>query len=262
MRMFFDFDIDKAKTGDYDIVTNDDLPARIICWDKEDGDFCIVALIKDKAGYEFVQSYDEKGCARESDHYLDLRLALDCDVTSYDQLSEFEYVLGSYIWSEAILRENDPVIFVKLKEIASELRELVEPEFVNHKAFYEAYNSEVDILEKHITEEGISSVLSYILTEKGYVWQKPADATSLLRDTLDIALGGHWHKSDKTGISGQRYSLQGNTIYDCVAGQDVYCNDVLNIVIEALNYRGKVKNPISIEDVENRVVGDCPYKKR
>ena len=71
-----DFDIEKAKSGEYQVVTKDGRPARIICWNKNDGDFKIVALIETE-GYEFSQSYKENGSAGEDDNDLDLQLQVE-----------------------------------------------------------------------------------------------------------------------------------------------------------------------------------------
>lgn len=88
-----EFDLEKAKSGEYEIVTKNGASVRIICWDKQDGDFKLVGLVKDTDGYEFCQSYDEHGDAREGDTSFDLRLVTDDapvvdDDLKHDDLSE------------------------------------------------------------------------------------------------------------------------------------------------------------------------------
>ena len=139
-----DFDIEKAKSGNYKIVTKGGKPARIICWDKDDGDFKIVALIKDKDCYEFAQSYKENGSAGEEDHdALDLRLQVeDDDKLTWEDLNEFEYVVAKALYDESFIKTNNQGILKYIKQLADELYEAAEKQFIQEQRFKEI-NDEV-----------------------------------------------------------------------------------------------------------------------
>ena len=70
------FDLEKAKAG-AKVVTRDGRPARIICWDKLDDMYPLVALVKDKDGTEEdTETYTLDGaCVVEQEHNLDLFMA-------------------------------------------------------------------------------------------------------------------------------------------------------------------------------------------
>ena len=70
------FNLEKAKAGK-PVVTSDGRPARIICWDKEDcdGQWVIVALVKNQGVHEFAQEYTISGRARIGIRGLDLVMA-------------------------------------------------------------------------------------------------------------------------------------------------------------------------------------------
>ena len=82
---------DKIESGEVEVVTRDDHPVRIICWDA-DTDWSICALIKDhnpKSTYGFPQLFDNEGkCIREKSK--DLFLLVE------EELTEFQALLQAF----------------------------------------------------------------------------------------------------------------------------------------------------------------------
>ena len=82
------FDIEKAKSGKYKIQTKGGYSARIICWDKKDKTYNLVALITFKDGHEEVASFTKTG-----DYYgiasssLDLVLVCDNKQAIYEEIN-------------------------------------------------------------------------------------------------------------------------------------------------------------------------------
>lgn len=70
------FDLEKAKQG-AKVVTRDGRTVRIICWDRVESTYPIVALVKDKDGTEEeIETYTLDGaCVVEQKHDLDLFMA-------------------------------------------------------------------------------------------------------------------------------------------------------------------------------------------
>lgn len=67
------FDLEKAKQG-AKVITRDGRPARIICWDRVESTYPIVALVKDKDGTDVdIETYTLDGaCVAEQEYNLDL----------------------------------------------------------------------------------------------------------------------------------------------------------------------------------------------
>lgn len=108
-----EFDLEKAKSGEYEIVTEKGAPVRIICWDKQDGVFKLVGLVKDTDGDEFCQSYDEHGDAREGDTSFNLRLVCPDPVSELLELALEKYWRPSDKTGVSVLRYTiqDNVIY-------------------------------------------------------------------------------------------------------------------------------------------------------
>lgn len=204
-----DFDIEKAKSGDYEIITENGLPVRIVCWDKQDGVFKIVGLVKNRDGYEFCQSYDENGSAREDDTAFDLRLVCP-DPDPMSELTDFEYKVGSSMYGSYIDEINEEGLAC-VRATARELLDLAKMELFN-EAWFDSHNEkETDVLESNVSE--------------------------VLHDVIETALWKHWRGSKLSGVYGIRYTTQGSVIYDCVGGKEVDKNIVLDLVVDALNYK-------------------------
>lgn len=205
-----DFDIEKAKSGYYKIVTRGGNPARIICWNKQDGDFKIVALVTDSSGYEYAQSYTEKGDARESDVSFDLCLQVDeKDELTWEDLAEFEYAVAKVLYDEYFIKTNNQDILRYIKRVANELYEAAENQFIHEQAFKDANR----------------------------------DFNEVFHDVIETALWKHWRESKLSGVSGIRYTTQGSVIYDCVGGKEIDRNTVLDVVEGALNYKNLSAQP-------------------
>lgn len=211
-----DFDLEKAKSGDYEIVTENGLPVRIICWDKQDGVFKLVGLVKNRDGYEFCQSYDEHGSAHEDDTAFDLRLVCPDPVS---ELTDFEYAVGKEIYGkQRFVLEVDggnKDIINGAKESAAYLYELAEAEFINKQAFDRENDGMYD--ENKPTKMFIDEFKEYIET----------------------ALWGRWQSTSLGGVSGIRYTVQGGVIYDCVGAKEIPINKVIEVLLNALNHRNE-----------------------
>ena len=209
-----DFDIEKAKSGNYKIVTKDGRPARIICWDKQDGDFKIVALVRDKDGYEYCQSYNVDGKSGECDKDLDL--CLQVEVKPSELLTDFEYKVGSSMYGSYIDEMNEEGLAC-VQATARELLDLAKMELFN-KAWFDSHNTkEIDVLKSNSNE--------------------------VLHDVIETALWKHWRSSKLSGVYGIRYTIQGSVIYDCVGGKEVDKNIVLDMVVDALNCKNLPAQP-------------------
>ena len=70
------FDLEKARQG-AKVVTRDGRPVRIICWDREESTYPIVALVKDQDGTEEdTETYTLDGaCVEGEKHSIDLLMA-------------------------------------------------------------------------------------------------------------------------------------------------------------------------------------------
>ena len=211
-----DFDLEKAKSGEYEIVTKNGASVRIICWDKQDGEFKLVGLVKDTDGYEFCQSYDEHGDAREDDTAFDLQLVCpDPD----PKFTYFEYAVGKEIYGEQrFMLEVDggnKDIINGAKESAAYLYELAKKQFEDEQPVEQENDGMCD--ENKPTKMFIDE----------------------LRERLELALNEYWQPSGKTGVSVLRYTIQDNVIYDCVSGKEMPICDAVNVVVNALNHRNE-----------------------
>ena len=112
---------------------------------------------------------------------------------------------------------------------------------------------ELSALEKHVTREGVSWALAKVLTDNGIKWYRECDKENdgskdsneptkmfieEFGDYVKTALWGLWKKSDKTGVSNIRYSVQFGVIYDCVGGKEIALDKVIDEIVKALNYDG------------------------
>lgn len=150
MKKTIDFDIEKAKSGKYQVVTRDGRSARIICWDKIDGDFKIVALVKNKDCYEFAQSYKENGSAGEED-FDALDLHLEVEVEPSELLTDFEYKVGSSMYGSYIDEMNEEGLAC-VRATARELLDLAKMELFN-EAWFDSHNAkEIDVLKSNVSE--------------------------------------------------------------------------------------------------------------
>ena len=210
-----DFDLEKAKSGEYEIVTKNGAPVRIICWDKQDAEFKLVGLVKDTDGYEFCQSYDEHGDARESDTSFDLRLVTD-DMPDTDSFTDFEYAVGKEMYGYRCLKkavvDGDQSVIDDVKRAAEQLYKLAEAQFISEQPVEQENDGMCD--ENKPTKMFIDE----------------------LRERLELALEKYWQPSDKTGVSVLRYTIQDNVIYDCVSGTEMPICDAVNVVVNALNH--------------------------
>lgn len=237
MKKAIDFDVEKAKSGIYRVVTKDGRPARIICWDKIDGgDYCIVALVRNKVGNEITMTYRENGLS--NDHFRDdsVDLHLEVDVELLELLTDFECKVGDLMYGGYIDEINEEgVACVKAK--ASELLDLAKMELFN-EAWFESHNAkEIDILKSNVSECRISDNLKMVLLERGWDIIDAKNHLATLKDLLMVCTKGKWLDSEKRGVSNVRYSEQMGVIYDCVSGKEISERDVMDLVLKALNYR-------------------------
>lgn len=205
------FDYKLAKTGKYNIVTRAGAPVRVICWDKDDGDFCIVALLRDEHGYEFVQSYHADGTCGDCGDWDLLLVANDeDDKHTWEDLTEFEYAVGNVLYNKYFIEKNNQDILKHIKRVAAKLYESAGKQFIQEQAFKDTNDS-------NFNEE--------------------------FHDVIETALWKHWRKSKLSGVYGIRYTLQGSVIYDCVGGKEVDKNIVLDMVVDALNCKNLPAQP-------------------
>ena len=211
-----DFDIEKAKSGEYEIKTENGLPVRIICWNKQDGEFKIVGLVKGRDGYEFCQSYDEHGSALEADKSFDLQLICPDPVS---ELTDFEYAVGKEIYGEQrFMLEVDggnEDIINGAKESAAYLYELAKKQFEDEQP----------------VEQENDGMYDDNTPTKMFIDE--------LRERLETALWGYWNCSSLGSVSNIRYSVQGSVIYDCVGGKEISINKFVDIMLHALNHRNE-----------------------
>ena len=90
------FDIkyrNKIESGEYKVETRNGKPARIICWNKRDKYYPIIALYVNDSRYETFASYNDKG-----EYYLgsddERNLFI---VTPEPELTEFECAMLRYL---------------------------------------------------------------------------------------------------------------------------------------------------------------------
>lgn len=214
-----EFDLEKAKSGEYEIVTKNGAPVRIICWNKQDGVFKLVGLVKNSDGYEFCQSYDEHGCAHEGGFTpFDLRLVTD-DMPEIDGFTDFDYAVGKEMYGYRCFKkavvDGDQSVIDDVKRASEQLYKLAEARFVNEQPVEQENDGMCD--ENKPTKMFIDE----------------------LRERLELALEKYWRPSDKTGVSVLRYTIQDNVIYDCVSGTEMPICDVVNVVVNALNHRNE-----------------------
>lgn len=70
-----EFNLEEAKAGK-PVCTREGRPARIICWDRKDKLYPIVALVEEEEGKEDVETYTESGMWRDDrELWLDLMMA-------------------------------------------------------------------------------------------------------------------------------------------------------------------------------------------
>lgn len=237
MKKAIDFDVEKAKSGVYQVVTKDGRPARIICWDKIDGgNYCIVALVRNKVGNEITMTYREDGLS--NDHFRDdsVDLHLEVEVELLELLTDFEYKVGDLMYGGYIDEINEEgLACVKAK--AGELLDLAKMELFN-EAWFDSHNAkEIDILKSNVSECRISDNLKMVLLERGWDIIDAKNHLGTLKDLLMVCTKGKWLDSEKSGVSNVRYSEQMGVIYDCVSGKEISERDVMDLVLKALNYR-------------------------
>ena len=271
-----DFDIEKAKSGEYEIVTKHGVPVRIICWDKQDGVFKLVGLVKDTDGDEFCQSYDEHGDAREGDTAFNLQLVCSDPVS---ELTDFEYKVGSSMYGSYIDEMNEEGLDC-VRATARELLDLAKMELYDEAWFTDGHAAtpdpeltdfeyavgkeiygnnrfvlEVDGGNKDIINGAKESAARlYELAKKQFKDEQPVEQENdgmndcdkptkmfidELRERLELALKEYWRPSDKSGVCDIRYTIQDNVIYDCVGGTEMPVCDVVNVVVNALNHRNE-----------------------
>lgn len=160
MKKTIDFDIEKAKSGEYQVVTRDGRSARIICWDKIDGgNYCIVALVRNKVGNEVTMTYRENGLS--NDHFMDdsIDLHLEVEVEPSELLTDFEYKVGSSMYGSYIDEMNEEGLAC-VRATARELLDLAKMELFN-EAWFDSHNAkETDVLKSNVSEK-IADKLTY-----------------------------------------------------------------------------------------------------
>ena len=167
------FDLKKAMFGDYKVVTKTGRPVRILCTDRKESDYPIVALVEDEEGYETAEGYTLEG-RYDIEYGLDMDLCLEVedDYLTASDLSEFEFVLGkkmygSDVFMKMIESENQEILS-KVVRAASELYEIAETQLTNEQEFFKANkDNEKVVLGTHVTREGVSDVLAKVLTDNG-----------------------------------------------------------------------------------------------
>lgn len=233
-----DFDLEKAKSGEYEIVTKHGVPVRIICWDKQDGVFKLVGLVKDTDGCEYCQSYDEHGDAREGDTAFNLQLVCPDPVS---ELTDFEYKVGSSMYGSYIDEMNEEGLAC-VRATARELLDLAKMELFN-EAWFDSHNAkEIDVLKN----DGMNDCDTPTKTFADELWER---------------LNEYWRPSDKSGVSNIRYTVQGSVIYDCVGGKEIPVCDIVNVVVNALNHRNEYWDERSNTTVDSRPSVTLPNLK-
>lgn len=239
MKKVVDFDLEKAKSGAYEIVTRNGHSVRVLCWDKkgekgEMDEFPIVTLVKKEGGNEIFVAYDKRG--RAMSMKSDLNLVLQVDVELLELLTDFEYNVGDLMYGGYIDEINEEgLACVKAK--ARELLDLAKMELFN-EAWFDSHNAkEIDILKSNVSECRISDNLKMVLLERGWDIIDAKNHLATLKDLLMVCTKGKWLDSEKSGVSNVRYSEQMGVIYDCVSGEEISERDVMGLVLRALNYQ-------------------------
>ena len=212
-----DFDLEKAKSGEYEIETENGSPVRIICWDKQDGEFKLVGLVKDTDGYEYCKSYDEHGDAHEGDSSFDLRLVCPDPVS---ELTDFEYKVGCSMYGSYIDEMNEEGLAC-VRATARELFDLAKMELYDEAWF---------VKEQPVEQEN-DGMCDENKPTKMFIDE--------LKERLELALDKYWRPSDKSAVCDIRYTIQDNVIYDCVSGKEMPICDAVNVVVNALNHRNE-----------------------
>ena len=153
MKKKIPFDVgyrEKVESGEVSVVTRDDHPVRIICWDA-DSDWSICALIKDynpKSTYGYPQMFDKEGkCIERKDN--DLFLLVECELTEFEEACRL-----------ALLNWCDPTEwhlgYDFVREQAAALleaaRKALRPEF--DKELEQAYRNQDDVVYRKGYETG------------------------------------------------------------------------------------------------------------
>lgn len=270
-----DFDIEKAKSGEYEIVTKHGVPVRIICWDKQDGVFKLVGLVKDSDGNESCQSYDEHGDAHEDDTAFDLQLVTD-NMPYIDGFTDFEYAVGKemygYRYFKKAVEDGDRSVIDDVKRASEQLYKLAEarftdghaatpdPEFTEfeYELGKEIYGNNRFVLEVDGGNKDIinavreSAARLYELAKKQFKDEQPVEQENdgmndcdkptkmfidEFKEYIETALWGRWQSTSLGGVSGIRYTVQGGAIYDCVGAKEIPINKVIEVLLNALNHR-------------------------
>ena len=102
------FDIkyrNKIESGEYKVETRNGKPARIICWNKRDKYYPIIALYVNDSRYETFASYNDKG-----EYYLgsddERNLFI---VTPEPELTEFECAMLRYLQDGANAKSDEKI---------------------------------------------------------------------------------------------------------------------------------------------------------
>lgn len=115
----------QIESGEYKVETRDELPARVICWDRR-GERPLVVLVQQRNGYDDGRFYYESGLAdgvgQESDGDLFI-------ITPEPELSEFEHAFGLAI-VDAPEPEEKEEWYPYIKEKAAELLSLARDQFI------------------------------------------------------------------------------------------------------------------------------------
>ena len=120
------FDINKRpeiEAGKYKVVTRDELPVRIICWDRNIIEYPIVALVKSKCGEETPFTYGKRGNFFTGECDNDLFLVPD-----EPELTEFEEAVRACAFGKLTNKEEGETKEEYVKRWAAELLALARKE--------------------------------------------------------------------------------------------------------------------------------------
>lgn len=167
-----EFDLEKAKSGDYVIKNSSGNPVRIICWDYPDEKYPLIGLVN-TGEREYVCYYNEHG-----ESYLDTQSTLHFEVEdglTYDGLSKFEKAVGLEFWKdEDVLERNDPEILTKVHAIAGRLYDVAIRQFMadnNRDVQYDGLadcTKDMDVICRHIDDSRISDEVNTRLHKCGW----------------------------------------------------------------------------------------------
>lgn len=93
------FDLEAAKQG-AKLVTKHGYPARVICWDRNNGIYPIVALMKCNNGNEIILQLTNEGrCVRDNNDYpFNLCILEDPQYVPYESAEEFMQAQREHGW--------------------------------------------------------------------------------------------------------------------------------------------------------------------